>query len=175
METKSKVIQELKEWTKAFVIVGTFAYILFSVIIINASVPSASMYPTIATDDRIIASRLAFLFNQPERFDIVIFENPTNHQGEYFIKRVIGLPGDLVEIRSGVVYIDGVPLEGDADFIKEPFWGNWGPQVVEPDTLFVLGDHRNNSLDSRSFGFIDQDTLVGRGVFKYFRNLQILR
>ena len=149
---------------------ATFAaiFILFTFVIINANVPSGSMKDTINEGDRIIGFRLAYAFSEPQRGDIIIFTPPD--EDKLYIKRVIGVPGDEIRISYGDVYVNGEKLE--EDYIKEPMAVNREELVynVPEDSYFVLGDNRNNSLDSRywSTPYITKDKIHAKAVFKYF-------
>ena len=171
----SRFKEELISWAKAIAVAGVVAFVVNNFIIVNAMVPTGSMHTTIMTDDRIVAFRLSYLFNEPERFDIVVFENPANRD-VLFIKRIIGLPGETVLVSGGSVYINGEPLLEDAQFIKEPFDGHAGPFVVGEGQYFVLGDNRNNSDDSREWAnpFVPSENILGRAVFQYFPRFSIL-
>lgn len=106
------------------------------------------MENTILTGDRLIGFRLAYLFHEPERGDIVIFKYPDD-ESQNFVKRVIGIPGDVIQISNGHVYVNGEQLE--ENYLREPM-NNDGEEltyVVPADSYFMLGDNRNNSKDSR--------------------------
>ena len=120
-----------------FVVVVVF--IVNNVMLRNAKIPSESMEDTIMTGDRIFGNRLAYINKDPQRFDIVIFKYPDD-ETQLFIKRVIGLPGETVEIRDGKVYIDGSETPLDDSFTPEPPQGDWGPEVVPEGSYFMLGD-----------------------------------
>ena len=112
---------------------------------------------------------------QPERFDIVIFKYPDD-ESRLFIKRVIGLPGEVVEIKDGKVYIDGSPTPLDDSFIPEKMIGSYGPYTVPENCYFMLGDNRNDSKDSRSWKnkFVRFDQIVGKAVVRYYPSFKWL-
>ena len=118
------------------------------VLIVNATIPSGSMEDTILPGDRIIGFRLAYLLQEPDREDIIIFRFPDD-ESQVFIKRVIGLPGETVRIVDGRVYIDGSDTPLDEIYLKEAPQGSFGPYEVPKDSYFVMGDNRNHSHDSR--------------------------
>jgi signal peptidase I len=134
-------------------------------------IPSGSMEPTLEINDRLVVEKISYRFNPPVRGDIVVFWPPDNlfpqgQRRDAFIKRVIGLPGDTVEIKDGVVTINGDPLE--EDYIKaEPNYV-WGPETVPQDQYLVLGDNRNSSYDSHSWGFVPRDNIIGRAVVRFW-------
>lgn len=120
-------------------------------------IPSGSMAPTLKTGDRVLADKLAYRLSEPRRGDIAVFESADGLN----IKRVAGLAGDRVEIRDGVLHVNGEPR-------PEPYVdrrlndGNFfGPITVPEDHVFVLGDNRQNSLDSRSLGPVPEERLLG--------------
>lgn len=166
---KSSFIKELLLWIAAIAAGILTAVFISNFIIVNAEIPSGSMENTIMPGDRILGNRLAYLNSDPERFDIIIFRYPDD-ESQLFIKRVIGLPGETVEIRDGSIYINGSdePLQ-DVN-IKEPMKGSFGPYTVPEDCYFVMGDNRNNSKDSRYWEntFVTKDEILGKAFFKYW-------
>ncbi|MDX2097548.1 MAG: signal peptidase I [Leptolyngbyaceae cyanobacterium bins.59] len=133
-------------------------------------IPSGSMEPTLQVDDRLIVDKLSYRFNSPQRGDIVVFA-PTDTLREQkfkdaFIKRVIGLPGEKVEIKGGRVYINGKPIR--EQYIADRPTYSWGPEVVPPNSYLVLGDNRNNSYDSHYWGFVPRDRIIGRAVVRFW-------
>ena len=164
------VAHEILEWLLVIVISAALAFLLDKFIIVNAKIPSASMEPTIMTGDRLIGNRLAYLKEDPKRGDIVIFLYPDNEK-EYFIKRVIGLPGETVNIRAGKVYIndDTEPLDESAYIVGTPL-GDFGPYKVPEGAYFLMGDNRNNSMDSRYWNqkYVYKDKILGKAWVRYF-------
>lgn len=112
------ILEELWEYIKMIIFVVVVVFIVNNVLLINAKIPSESMEDTIMTGDRIFGNRLAYINKDPQRFDIVIFKYPDD-ETQLFIKRVIGLPGETVEIRDGKVYIDGSETPLDDSFTPE--------------------------------------------------------
>ena len=106
-----------------------------------------------------------WLLGGPHRGDVVVLEPPDAPTDDY-IKRVIGLPGDKIEVRGGIVYINEKPL--DEPYIKEKPFSPYGPAVVPTNSFFVMGDNRNGSRDSRSFGFLPFDKVVGKAMLVYW-------
>jgi signal peptidase I len=154
----------------------------------NFKVEGSSMIPSLGNGQYIIVNKLAYaqfdlgmfdflpffdagdnpthhLFGTPERGDVVVFESPTS-PGRDFIKRIIGVPGDKVQIRDGVVYINDEPL--DETYTTGPTNCPCGPWTIEGDHYFVLGDHRSNSSDSRQFGTIIEGSIIGKAWFSYW-------
>lgn len=113
-------------------------------------VANASMLPTIAIYDRVRVDKLAYISKVPQRGDIIMLDPPVGlNRQDLFLKRVIGLPGETVAVRDGHVYINGDAL--NEPYILEPIEYTYGPVVVPPNSLFVLGDNRNNSYDSHAW------------------------
>jgi signal peptidase I len=108
---------------------------------------------------------MRFLFHGPQRGDVIVFHYPRDPSRD-FIKRVIGVPGDTVEIRDGLVIVNGTPL--DEPYITARGGYNYDPTVVPADSYFVLGDNRNNSFDSHSWGFVPSDYIIGQAIFSYW-------
>lgn len=167
----SKFSSELKSWGKSLVFAVVAAFAINNVLIVNAKVPSGSMEKTIMTGDRVIANRLAYLNSQPERFDVVVFRFPDDESLNY-VKRVIGLPGEIVEIKDGKVFINNSPLD-DMQYVNydggAPY-GDFGPVVVPDYCYFMLGDNRNDSHDSRTWDnhFVLEHKILGKVMFQYF-------
>ena len=179
---KKGVMAEILEWVKMIVIVIVVVIVIDGVVLINAKIPSASMENTIMTGDRIFGFRMAYGINidlfgleyhkkmkDPERFDIVIFKYPDDEK-QRFIKRIIGLPGEKVEIRDGKVYINDAEEPLDDSFVKETPLGSFGPYTVPENCYFMLGDNRNNSKDSRFWEntFVEFDKIIGKALFRYW-------
>lgn len=128
----------------------------------NYRIEKQSMEPTFCAGQFILANKLAYVLGEPKRGDVVIFHNPDN-QDEDYIKRIMGLPGDTVEIRDQQIWINGQALE--EPYIANKILSNqiFGPVLIEPGRLFVIGDNRPNSTDSRgAIGQLSQELLVGK-------------
>ncbi|HEY9847317.1 MAG TPA: signal peptidase I [Candidatus Caenarcaniphilales bacterium] len=133
-------------------------------------IPSGSMEPTLQINDRLIIDKVSYHFHSPQRGDIVVFE-PTDtllqqNFHDAFIKRVIGLPGEKVEVKGGRVYINDRPLR--ENYIAASPEYQWGPQVVAPDSYLVLGDNRNSSYDSHYWGYVPRDRIIGRALVRFW-------
>ncbi|HAF27026.1 MAG TPA: signal peptidase I [Lachnospiraceae bacterium] len=162
-------LTELFEYVLVFVVVVAVVLAFNTYAIVNARIPSESMENTIMTGDRIIGNRLAYNTKNPQRFDIIIFKYPDD-ESVYFIKRVIGLPGETVTIIDGKVYINDSAEPLDDHFVKEAPLGTFGPYYVPGDGYFVMGDNRNCSADSRFWEntFVTRDEILGKAVFCYW-------
>ena len=174
-----RVKEEAISWIKALILAVIIGWVIRSVIIINAVIPSGSMEDTIMTDDRVIASRLSYIFSDPKRGDIVIFEYPDAPEGEtvHYVKRIIGLPGETIEIIDGKVYINGSEIPLEEDYIKGELQGDFGPYIVPEGSYFMMGDNRNNSLDSRYWDdkFVEEDEILGKVIFKYYKGISLIK
>ncbi len=124
-----------------------------------------SMQPNFFTDQRLIVEKVSYHLHAPLRGDVVILRDPDGGALP-LIKRVVGLPGERVTVAGGRVYIDGLKL--DEPYLDEPTEGASRSWVVPPFHIFVMGDNRNNSRDSRFFGPIASDSIMGHAVFRYW-------
>lgn len=163
----NRIVKEIIEWIAVVVVAVVLAYFVNHFIIVNAIVPSSSMETTIMTGDRVIGNRLAYSFSEPERGDIIIFKFPDD-ESKLYIKRLIGLPGETVEIKEGKVFVDGEAL--DEPYLTVTTEGTFGPYTVPEGHYFMLGDNRNNSADSRYWNntYLAREKIVGKAVFKYW-------
>lgn len=175
-DVKNSIWKELWEYIKMIIFVVVVVLIVNNFLLINARVPSESMEKTIMTGDRFFGNRLAYLFDDPERFDIVVFKYPDD-ESQLFVKRVIGLPGETVEIKDGKVYINGSETPLDDSFTPETPMGDYGPYVVPEGSYFMLGDNRNHSGDSRFWKqpYVEKEKIVGKAIFRYFPGVKILK
>ena len=173
-DTRSGIKDEIISWVKTIVLAVIFAVFINNFIIVNAYVPSGSMENNIMTGDRLIASRISYIFSDPKRFDILVFRYPDD-ESVLYVKRLIGMPGDIIEIKNGVVYINDEILEGDQKFHKELATDTLGPFLVPENHYFMLGDNRNSSHDSPDWNnkFLSRDNILGKAVFRYFPNFKI--
>jgi len=130
-------------------------------------IPSGSMLPTLEINDRLIIDKVSYDFTEPHRGDIVVFRPPDSlHSEDAFIKRVIGLPGDTIEVKNGNVWVNGEPQQESYIAAKPDY--QYGPVMVPDHAYLVLGDNRNNSFDSHYWGFVPRDHVIGRAVFRFW-------
>jgi len=171
-----KVKKELLGWVKTIVITFICALIINNTLIASALVISSSMENTIMTDSRVMGLRVAYIFSEPKRFDIILFQPPDDEASIPYVKRIIGLPNEKVEIIDGKVYINDSDVPLDDSFIKENARGDFGPYFVPEDSYFVLGDNRNGSRDSRFWEnkFVSKDKIYGKVYFEYFPSPHLL-
>lgn len=140
-------------------------------------IPSESMLPTFEVNDRILVDRAIYQSSPPQRGDIVIFRPseqliqmlqaamPINPQ-TVFVKRVIGLPGEVLEVKQGQVYVNQLPLS--EPYLSAAATYQWGPITVPPQSVILLGDNRNNAFDSHYWGALPQQNLLGRVIWRYW-------
>lgn len=171
-ESGNTVLKEIFSWVKIFVGAFIVAYLLTTFVIVNATIPTGSMKNTINEGDKVIGFRLAYLFDEPEHGEIVMFWAPDKEETIY-IKRVIGVPGDTIKIENNTVYVNGKAK--DEPYIKE--WTNspgseeW---ILGKDEYFMMGDNRNNSNDSRVYGVVKGDKIIAKALFRYSPSLKSL-
>jgi signal peptidase I len=178
----------VREYAESIIIAIVLALVIRTFVVQAFKIPSGSMEDTLLIGDHILVNKLSYgmhfpvvdikirplgLVGDPERGDIIVFPFPRDPSRD-FIKRVVALPGERVEVRNHHAYIDGEPL-------KEPYvklderaamhpsrYSHWGPEVVPPGKLFVMGDNRDNSADSRDWGFLDSEQVKGRAFIIYW-------
>ena len=139
------------------------ALIIFAVMGLRpGQVSGLSMEPRIDSDEYVLINALAYRMGAPHRGDVIAFRHERSAPSVY-LKRVIGVPGDRIEIRRGVVFLDGSPLS--EPYVRFPDTRSAAPVVVPPDSYYVLGDNRANSDDSRAWGFVPAGDVVGRAMF----------
>ncbi|MEA4882244.1 MAG: signal peptidase I [Clostridia bacterium] len=186
-QRKQAIVREVKDYMQSIVLAVFLAMLIMTFIGRSFVVEGASMEPTLHNRERVIVEKISYRFTSPSRGDIIVLKNPwrpdpvgfgaaveamkelvdvTGRMRPY-IKRVIALAGDTIEINAGVVFLNGKAL--DEPYIMEPPYYNYGPSVVPEGHVFVMGDNRNNSDDSRgSVGFLKISRIVGRAAVRYW-------
>ena len=173
-QKKSK-LREAISFMTPIVVALIIAIFLKTCIFANIVIPTGSMLNTIQEGDRIIASRLAYINDEPQRYDIIIFKYPDD-ETQLFAKRIIALPGETIEVKNGIVYItdkNGNKSTARTDFITNCIpTGNFGPYTVPLGSYFVMGDNRNDSWDSRYWDnkTVKTGKIIGKVKFRYFPN-----
>lgn len=168
------------EWIKAFLIAAILAVLVRVVLFAPVVVEGPSMLPTLEDNDHLIVSKINYTIGKPERFDIIVFHATERRD---YIKRVIGVPGDHVAVENDELYINGERVEEpyleerkqempDSQILTQDFTleqvTEEGYETVPEGHVFVLGDNRNNSTDSRMFGVVPMDQIVGEAVLTYW-------
>lgn len=136
-------------------------------------VPTGSMEPTVQINDRLVVEKISYLFHPPQRGDIIVFQAPEkalvisgSTTQDAYLKRIVGLPGETVEIREGQVVINGETIQ--ESYIKAPPDYAWGPNVVPAGQYLVLGDNRNGSLDGHIWGFLPEESIIGKAAARFW-------
>lgn len=167
------VKKEILSWIKTILLAVVLAGLVNTFLIVNAQVPTGSMENTIMTGDRILALRTSYWIDEPQRGDVVVFRYPDDPEGKtLYVKRIIGMGGDVIEIENGEVYINGAAF--DEPYIKEITQGDFGPYEIPEGSYFMMGDNRNRSLDSRYWEnqFVEPDAILGKVVLRYFKGFK---
>lgn len=161
------------EYLESIIIALVLALIIRTFLFQPFFIPSGSMEPTLQVGDRIIVSKFTYYFNELKLGDVVVFKYPLDPKRD-FIKRVIGVPGDVIEARDSQLLVNGL-------IVPEPYvprdYGDFGPVEVPEQHFFVLGDNRTNSQDSRNWGFVPEENLVGKAqvIFWPISRLSVIR
>lgn len=164
----NKILKEILSYVWYIAIAFVAAFIITHFIIINTWVPTGSMNNTIMDNDKVIGLRFTYAFSSPKRGDIVIFKYPDD-ENKNFVKRVIGIPGDVVDISDGHVSVNGEIL--DEPYIKEPMDTSETLHFEVPEnSYFVMGDNRNHSNDARYWKthYVAKDKILAKGWLKYY-------
>jgi len=173
---------ELFDWIKAIIIALIIAFLIRGFVVSPIIVDGPSMQPTLYDRDQMIVNKFTYHFSEPERFDIVVFH--ATEEKDY-IKRVIGLPGEHVEVKNNQLYINDIKKNEyflndnedieTIDFTLESLPGNY--DVIPDNKVLVLGDNRENSTDSRMIGLVDIDEIVGKTSLVYwpFQRIQFVK
>jgi signal peptidase I len=147
------------------VLLSAILFAAINLATIRILVQSVSMQPTLYESDRVLVNKLAYIFGAPARKDVIIFTPPVPNIDEPYIKRIIGLPGDLISITNGQVYVNDLPLQETYITAPPGYAGSWS---VPPGHVFVLGDNRNNSYDSHFWGVVAIEAIIGKAEFVFW-------
>jgi signal peptidase I len=161
-------VRNIVEWVAIVAGALAVALVVKTFLIQAFFIPSLSMYPTLDEGDRVLVNKLSYKLHEVNRGDLVVFARPEGSPEsdiKDLIKRVIGLPGETIEAREGVVFIDGREIE-EPYLVAGVATDNLEKQEIPDGHVFVMGDNRGDSADSRVFGPIDEDTIVGRAFVK---------
>lgn len=175
---------QFREWTEAIILAFLIAMVIRTFVVQAFKIPSSSMMPTLAVGDHILVWKFIYgikvpvidkkLFvRRPNRGDIIVFVYPRDRSKD-FIKRVIGLPGEKIQIVGKDILVNDIPIEDPwGEYAKNhvntgSVRDNYGPKIVPANSLFVMGDNRDNSQDSRYWGFVDLNAVKGKAFIIYF-------
>ena len=170
----------VREYAEALVSAFVLALIVLTFIARAFKIPSSSMFPTLQKGDRIFVNRFAYRFSKPQRGDIAVFIYPMDNKRD-FIKRIVGLPGEMVEIIDGHIFINDKAVNNPSPIVMNRYYnlGVYGQGKIKVlgNTCFVLGDNSVNSKDSRYWGFVPYENLKGKAFLIYWppRRIQLLR
>jgi signal peptidase I len=163
----------MKEWVEPIVIAVILALIIRTFIVQAFKIPTGSMRMTLMEGDRILVSKFIYKFKEPKRGDVIVFVSPEDKKKD-FIKRLIGLPGEKVEISNGTILINGKAVDSDS-VMRERYYYNRGDfgrenQIIQipDDAYYVLGDNSISSRDSRYWGFMPKKYLIGKAFLIYW-------
>jgi signal peptidase I len=157
----AQIKEELTAWLKTLLSAAVYAVLIVTFGFQVARVEGQSMAPTLEDQDRLIVNKLVYRIGDPRRGDIVMLYYPLNPD-KSFVKRVIAEEGDTVRIVDGRVYVNDIPLKDDYVPSEYRSHDDWGPQVIQEGYYFVMGDHRNNSSDSRHWGLVPKKYIIGK-------------
>lgn len=159
--------QEVREWVMTILTAVVLVIIIRAFILDSRIVPTPSMVPTIQCGDRLFVEKITHRFWGLERGDVIVFVPPEQSQlKDDLIKRLIGLPGDTIEIKDGTLYINTEPQE--EPYLAESIQYEFEPVKVPEGKIFVLGDNRNRSFDSHEWGFANLDSVKGKALITYW-------
>ena len=172
---KKSLIKEIRDYIFLIILAFAFAFLMNKFVYANAEVPTGSMIPIVQPGDRLIINRLSYLFEDPKRGDIVMFAYPDNEKKNY-LKRIIGLPGEKLEIREGLIYINDRETPLSENYLNDEPNGDFGPYNVPEGCYFMLGDNRDNSLDAREWKnkYVKKEKIVGKAWLKCYPHITLL-
>lgn len=188
-EFENPIVKEIFSYVVVIIAALLLGWLINTFILSNNTIPTGSMIPTIPEESRIFGNRLTYKFSDPERGDIVVFKYPVD-ESQLFIKRVIGLPGETIQVKDGNVYINGDILD-ESDYLDVVTEGEFGPYEIPQDSYFMMGDNRNESSDSRFWNIraqedgltvdsnhdyttVKKDKLVSKAFIMYYPKLKLL-
>lgn len=169
-----RLVKSKNPWTDGLKTIGITLVLGFGIRIAAAQcylIPSGSMKPTLQVNDRLFVDKISYHVVNPQRGDILVFTPPEKvvkeeNSRDAYVKRVIGLPGEKVEVKHGQVYINNQPLP-ETYIAQHPEY-TWGPEIVPPNSYLVLGDNRNSSYDSHVWGFVQRDRIIGKAAVRFW-------
>ena len=177
-----KDLKETNKWkyyaldlVETIIVALVLALIIRKFVVQTSMVYSGSMIPTMMIGDRLFVNKFIYTFQTPKRGDIILFKSPYK-DGKEFVKRLVALPGETVEIKKGIVFINGKEIAFPGVDVQRDY-SYFGPEVVPADSYFALGDNRGNSADSRVWGYVPRQDLLGEALFTFWplNRMQLLR
>ena len=174
-ERKVREKSVIRQYTEAFLIAILLALVIRTFVVQAFKIPSGSMLPTLQIGDHLLVNKFLYWFTDPQRGDVIVFKFPQD-EGRDFIKRVIALPGDKVEVRGKRVYVNDKPVQESYAVHLDPSMqenphsprDNFAPVQAPPGQLFMMGDNRDYSMDSRFWGFLDIKKIKGKAIIIYW-------
>lgn len=160
------VVAFLKELPALFITAVAIAFVIKWLIIQPFYIPSQSMEPTLVPGDRVLVSKFIYRFTEPKIGEIIVFVAP-NDENRDFIKRIVALENDTVEVKDGRLYVNNKLSKGNYKTMPGDY-SNWGPQKIGEDHVFVMGDNRPNSMDGRVFGPLPKKNILGKAFMVYW-------
>jgi signal peptidase I len=159
--------RELRSWTRDLAVALGLALVIIIFLYQPVKVEGTSMAPLLSDQERIFINKFVYRFEPIERGDVVVFWYPLD-RSKSFIKRVVALPGETVEVRAGRLYVSGKELM--EPYVPANYWdgASYPPLTIPADSFFVMGDHRDSSNDSRVFGPVARQCIYGKAVFAYW-------
>ena len=164
-QSTSRILSILRELIETLVFTALIFFLVRTFLFENYRVIGRSMEPTLENDQFLVVNKLGYRLYEPQRGDIIVFHERADEDRK-LIKRVIGLPGEVVEIRHGEVFVDNLPL--DEPYLADPGTSSQSPTSIPEGHYFVLGDHRTNSSDSRSWGTLPEERILGKAWISYW-------
>ena len=170
---KEVLVREAREWANSIVVALILTLVIRTFVVQAYKIPSGSMIPTLLVGDKLFVNKYIYRFEPPKRGDIIVFKYPVDPKKD-FIKRLVGLGGDEVEIRDGKIYVNQKVMDDPKTFGKfyyynhDPYGGPREPIKVPADSYYVLGDNSANSTDSRFWGFVPKKNVLGRAIFRWW-------
>lgn len=164
--SKARLKHWLFDWGETIVVAFILALVIRAFFVQVFWIPSSSMEPTFDINDRLIVNKVIYHFREPRRQEIVVFRQvaPPGSPKKDIIKRVIGLPGEELEIKGGIVHINGEPIQENHEMYSD--FSDFGPVVIPPEAYFVMGDNRPASADSRYWGYLPRENIIGPSVLR---------
>ncbi len=160
-----KLSRGVWEFAKTLIIAFVLAQLIMVSVAQAFQVEQYSMEPTLLPHDRVLVVKFSYRLRPPHRGDVIVLRYPLNPQRNY-IKRIVAVPEDILEVKSGALYVNGGRI--NEPYLNGTPQGNYGPFTVPADSVFVMGDNRNNSEDSRAFGALKKEFIVGQALLVYW-------